>query len=333
MKLDAIVGNPPYHRANGGGVGSSGEAIYHLFVNLAQQMKPNYVSMIMESRWMTGGGNLESFKNAFISCNKLKFLTDFYDSHECFKTVEIKGGICYFLYDKNYSDKCHIVTHVSGSEILNSYRYLKEDNCNVFIRDSRYIGIFRKVQSFKEDKFSSIVSANDPYGFDKRLPNSMRRAKVDYSIIPNEGDIAFYYNGWRKEGIGYVKPTQITKGNGSVNQAKVFIPKAWGAGIVYKDWLKPFIPIIPCCCTETYLVVGPFGNETIANNVVTYIQTKFFHLMVSILKNTQNSMQDNYQFVPLQDFTKPWTDEELYKKYNLDEYEIAFIESMIKPME
>lgn len=333
MKFNAIVGNPPYHRNNGGGVGSSGEAIYHLFVNVAQQIKPDYISMIMESRWMTGGGNLEAFKDSFITCNKLSLLTDFYDSHECFKSVEIKGGVCYFLYDKKHEDECQVVTHISPSEIIRSSRFLKEENCNVFIRDSRYISIFRKVQAFNENKFSTIVSANDPYGFDKRLPNSMRRAKIEYSLTPDKGDIAFYYNGWRKEGLGYVKPAQITKGNSSVNQHKVLIPKAWGAGVVYKDWLKPFIPVIPSCCTETYLVIGPFANGTIANNVVSYIQTKFFHLMVSIVKNTQNSMQDNYQFVPLQDFNKSWTDEELYAKYGLSDDEIAFIESMIKPME
>ena len=333
MKFDAIVGNPPYHKANGGGVGSSGDAIYHLFVNVAQLMKPDYISMIMESRWMTGGGNLESFKDSFMSCNKLKLLADFYDSHECFKTVEIKGGICYFLYDKNYNDKCNIITHISPTEVLQSFRFLKEDQCNVFIRDSRYISIFRKVQSFKEEKFSTIVSANDPYGFDKRLPNSMRRAKIEYTKTPNNDDIPFYYNGWRKDGLGYVKPSQITKGYNSVNQFKVFIPKAWGSGVVYKDLLKPFIPAIPSCCTETYLVVGPFDSEDTAKNVVTYIQTRLFHLMVSVVKNTQNSMQDNYQYVPLQDFSKPWTDAELYAKYGLEEDEIAFIESMIKPME
>jgi site-specific DNA-methyltransferase (adenine-specific) len=108
------------------------------------------------------------------------------------------------------------------------------------------------------------------------------------------------------------------------------IPKAWGTGVTSTDMLKPFLADTPSCCTETYLVVGPFETKEIAGNVLSYINTKFFHFMVSIKKITQNSMQDDYQFVPMQDFRQSWTDEKLYKKYNLSEDEINFIESMIK---
>ena len=143
----------------------------------------------------------------------------------------------------------------------------------------------------------------------------------------------FYYNGWRSEGVGYIPLENIKKNNKWVTSFKILIPKAWGVGNSKTDQLKPFIPNRDSCCTETYLVVGPFDNKVELKNASLYIETNFFHFMVSLIKNTQNTMQKSYQFVPIQDFSQPWTDEKLYKKYGLSKDEIAFIESMIRPME
>ena len=81
------------------------------------------------------------------------------------------------------------------------------------------------------------------------------------------------------------------------------------------------------------LVLNPCSTKEEAENVISYIKTRFFRFLVLFKKNTQNAARGVYQFVPLQDFSEPWTDEKLYKKYNLSEEEIAFIESMIRPME
>src|SRR5690606_2419624 len=163
-------------------------------------------------------------------------------------------------------------------------------------------------------KFTDIISANDPFGFDIRVAGSYKRVKPNYKKEPFKDAVMFYYNGWQKEGIGYIDKGSIRKNIELINDYKVLIPKAWGAGNMAKDWLNPFIAEPNSCCTETYLVVGPFSKKSTAENVVAYTQTKFFHLLVSLIKITQNAMKRVYSFVPFQDFSETWTDAKLYKK-------------------
>ena len=151
--------------------------------------------------------------------------------------------------------------------------------------------------------------------------------------IPFKDGIEFYYNGWKKDGLGYIKKENIQKNIKWIEEYKILIPKAWGIGSMDKDWLNPFIIAPNSCCTETYLVIGPFSNKKTADVIISYTQTKFFHFLVLLIKNTQNAMKKVYQFVPIQNFTEPWTDEKLYAKYGLTEEEIAFIDSMIRPMD
>lgn len=333
MNFNVIIGNPPYHESNGGGMGSSGQAIYDEFVCVAKLINPHYINMIVPSRWLTViGGKLSAFRGTMITDNKIKVLHDFIDSSGCFNNVEIKGGVCYFLWDSNHNDLCQVHTYSQNGKIVKTRR-LKEDGLDFFVRDGRCISILNKVFSHKEDRFSSIVSANDPFGFDVRESGTMRRARVDYELSPFKGSCKYYYNGWRRDGIGYVNTASIRKNKELVDKIKVLIPKAWGTGNSLTDWLNPFIAEDKSCCYETYLVVGPFSTKSEAANVISYIKTRFFHLMVSMLKSTQNVMQGAYDLVPLQDFSKSWTDAELYEKYNLTKPEIDFIESMIKPME
>lgn len=207
---------------------------------------------------------------------------------------------------------------------------MKEDGIEYFIRNSKQIPILKKIISVTTKYMSEIISANDPFGFDKRQKGSMKRVKPTFSLSKTDNDIAFYYNGWRKNGLGYMEKDAVKKNVQWIDQYKILIPKAWGTGTTSTDILKPFIAEIPSCCTETYLVVGPFETKELAENALSYINTKFFHFMVSIKKITQNSMQDDYQFVPIQDFKESWTDEKLYKKYNLSEEEIGYINEMIR---
>jgi hypothetical protein len=333
MKFDVIVGNPPYQENNGGGVGTSGQSIYDDFVGCAKVLAPQYINMIIPSRWLTVvGGKLSTFRTLMIDDNKIKFLYDYIDSSDCFNNVEIKGGVCYFLWDSKYDGKCEVHTRQNNKDIIDN-RFLKNPGLDFVVRDGRYLSVIQKVVAHKEPVFSSIVSANDPFGFDVRESGSMKRIKVDYKLEPFKDSVKFYYNGWRKKGIGYVKPSLIRRNNELVNKHKVLIPKAWGTGDSLKDWLNPFIADDNSCCYETYLVVGPFKTKAESLNVISYIQTRFFHLMVSMRKSTQNVMQGAYELVPIQDFSKSWTDAELYKKYNFTKDEINFIESMIKPME
>ena len=332
MKFDVIVGNPPYQLNDGGGTGSSAMPIYNKFIQQAKKLKPRYLSMIVPARWFSGGRGLDDFRDEMLHDRHLRVIHDHIDANDCFPGVEIKGGVCYFLWERDQLGDCHIYTHTPKGT-TSSIRPLLEPGAEVFIRHNDAISILRKISLKKEESFSSIVSANDPFGFDVREGNSYKRVKPDYSLEKSKGSVEFYYNGWRKEGLGYIHRSRICKNIDFVDRCKLYIPKAWGTGSGETDWLKPFLCNHPSCCTETYLLVGPFDNPKIANNALSYTQTKFFHCLTLLIKNTQNAMKKVYSFVPLQDFSHPWTDEMLYKKYGLTEDEIAFIESMIRPME
>jgi len=210
---------------------------------------------------------------------------------------------------------------------------LLEENCTTFIRYNGAISIFRKVRGFREKSFSCLISANDPFGFDVRIDNSYKRIKPTFEKEKFPDSVIFYYFGWRKDGIGYIDKKYITKNIEWIQKCKVFIPKAWGIGNIKEDWLTPFIGSSNSCCTETYLLIGPFNKKSEAENLISYTQTKFFHFMLALIKISQNTMKGAYQFVPMQDFSESWTDEKLYKKYGLTKDEIAFIESMVRPME
>ena len=331
MKFDAIVGNPPYQAHLGG---ASPLPIYHYFIENATAINPNYVSMISPSRWFNTGTGLDNFRYNMLRDHHLRAMFDYIDASECFSNVEIKGGVQYFLWDNNYNDKCEITTHYENGTTSTSKRYLLEPGMDSFIRNSRYISILNKVRAISEKSYSSMISSRDPFGYDIRLPGSFKVAKHKYSLTKKSvTDIEFYYNGWRKDGVGYVDPKTVGDNKDLIYKYKVFAPKAWGTGNEESDWLNPFVVKPGSVCTETYLVMGAFDSEAEANNLVSYIQTKFFHALVSLLKISQNAAKGVYELVPVQDFTKPWTDTELYAKYNLSEEEIAFIEATIKPME
>lgn len=333
MKFDVIISNPPYQLNDGGGMGTSALPIYNYFVEQAKKLNPRYLTMIIPSRWFSGGRGLDEFRDIMLNDRSIKIIHDFPDASDCFPGVEIKGGVCYFLRDKNYSGDCSVFSHSGNKIISEATRPLLEKGMQTFIRNNQMISILSKVREFNEKPFSTIVSANDPFGYDVRVANSYKRVKPNYEKEKFNGSVAFYYNGWRKDGIGYVARRDIKKGHDWVDRPKLFIPKAWGVGNPNIDWLTPFIPEKSSVCTETYLVIGPFDTKEICENVFSYTQTKFFHIMVSIMKITQNTMQKAYSAVPVQDFSKPWTDQELYEKYKLTDEEKAFIESTIKPLE
>ena len=344
MRFNVIVGNPPYQKSNGGGLNkSSGTAIYDDFVFVAKSLSPRFINMIMPSRWFgVQSGKLATFRNAMLEDKHISIMHDYNNAEDCFgKSVELKGGVCYFLRDAEYNGDCNVNIH-NGNEVISETRTLKNQLTEVYVRYQKYLDILQKVQNAGESSFSTIVSPNDPFGFDIRIAGTMRRVKVKPSLEPFETGVEFYYHGWRAKGVGYVKRDSVKRNEEWIDKVKILIPKAWGVGNVSKDSLSPFIISNPSCCYETYLVVGPFENDSDANNAMKYIQTKFFHLLVAVLKNTQNAMQGAYKYVPLQDFTSEsdidWSksikeiDQQLYAKYGLTHEEIDFIESHVKTM-
>ena len=323
MKFDVIVGNPPYQISTAGDEnGAQAKPLYHLFIEQAKKLDPKYLIMIVPSRWFAGGWGLDEFRNDMLEDKRIKEIHDFPISSDCFPGVEIKGGVCYFLWEKNHDGKARFFTHF-GSEITSrAERFLKEPNCDILIRYNEAIPILRKVNSLNESKFDSIVSTKKPFGFTTNYKGSNSYFKNSVKLYGNKR-------------IEFVEKSKIQRNIEAVGMYKIFMSKAYGAGETFPHQILNF-PIVGTpnsCCTETYLLVGPFKTREIADNVAQYISTKFFRFLVMLIKNTQDSMKKVYSFVPMQDFSKSWTDEKLYKKYALSKDEIAFIESMIRPMD
>lgn len=334
MKFDVIISNPPYQLSTSGSVESQATPIYNKFIDQAKKLNPRYLSMITPARWLNGGFGLDQFRKEMLNDNRLRVIHDFIDSRDCFNGVSIKGGVCFFLWDRDNPGPCKVYTHSSNKEVVFSERELLEEGVNTFIRFNEAISILHKVQSKKEDSFSEIVSPRDPFGLNY-YENKREIMFKKFSDKPFPGCVEIYYQGWLKEGIKYIDKKYISTRFEQLNKYKVFISKAYGANESYPHQIlnKPFIGRPNTCCNMTYLTIGTFENFGQAKNVVSYIQTKFFRFMVSLLKNTQNAYKKVYALVPMQDFSKHWLDEELYGKYNLTDEEIAFIESMIRPME
>lgn len=320
MQFDVIIGNPPY-QLNDGGNGASAGALYDKFVEQSIKLQPRYLCMIIPARWYAGGKGLDAFRDGMLKDNHIRSLHDFNDASECFPGVEIKGGVCYFLWDRDNRGNCVVSTHSNNEIVSVMERPLLEKGCDVFIRHNGAIPILKKVLNKKERSFSELVSSRKPFG----LPTNF----TDFKRESFPGSIQIYANQKR----GYIHRNQVVQNFKWIDCYKLLIPEAIGVGDMTKDWLKPVFVGKNVCCTETYLLVGPFSSNKEAENVFSYTQTRFFHFLLGLKKITQHTTQKVYEFIPIQDFSHPWTDEMLYKKYNLSEDEIKFIESMIRPME
>ena len=325
MKFDVIIGNPPYQMSDGGDTEERqrGGAIpqYHLFVQQAKKLKPRYLVMIIPSRWFAGGRGLDEFRDEMLHDTHIRTIVDYPLSSECFPGVEIKGGVCYFLWNRDNTGLCKVITRRNSSESI-STRSLLEEGSDTFIRYNESIPILRKVKKNHEPTFANYVSSQKPFGL---------RTYVQGQAKPSNGSIKLYAN----KSIGYINKEEVTQNKAWVNKYKVLITMAYGAGEDFPHQIIniPFVAEPNTCCTETYVVIGPCSTKEEAENIITYIKTRFFRFLVLLKKNTQHAAAKVYQFVPLQDFSHPWTDDMLYKKYGLTDDEIAFIESMIRPME
>ena len=340
MKFDAVVGNPPYQIVDGGH-GSSSQPVYNIFVEAAESISSNYVSMIMPSRWMTGGKGLDDFRQHMINDTRIRVLHDYLNAAECFSTVQIEGGICYFLWSAINEGPCKMYSHLIDGSIKESERYLNEMNTDILIRDDIIIDILKKVQALSEKSFSEYVLPRNPFGLFDIAPYLVDdTARAQYKVLCRLDNKRAVKNA--------CSDLPVTKNHYLIPEWKVFVSKADGAAgqignpIPAKIIGKAELGEPNMVCTETFLAAGPFATREIAENIILYMQTKFFRFLVGVRKN-KNMTRDTYAFAPLQDFSGSsdvdWKkslkeiDEYLYKKYSLSSNEISFIETMIKAMD
>lgn len=319
MQFDVIIGNPPYQlNDGGGGLGSSAMPIYQLFVEQAKKLSPRYLSMVIPARWYAGGRGLDGFRDDMLNDDRIRTIVDYFDSSECFPGVDISGGICYFLWSRDSRGECNVVSIKAGEKSILS-RPLLERGSDSFIRFNDAISIIRKVGG---QSFEGLVSASKPFG-----PRS--------NVVVKEKEFLNSIKCYTFPKTGYIDKSLVEKNHNWINLYKVYVSKAYGerGSFPYMVIAKPFVGEKESICSETYLVAGAFNTKKEAENVISYMATRFFRFLVLLKKNTQNSTKSVYSFVPMQDFTESWSDEKLYKKYKLTNQEINFIEAMVRPME
>lgn len=323
MQFDVIIGNPPYQMKGGAG-GTSDSSIYHLFVEQAKKLEPKFLSMVVPSRWLAGGRGLDEFRKEMLSSRKLVRLVDFPVSREVFPNVEVKGGICYFLWSEAHNGPCN-VTIIRGDQETSSSRQL--DEFDVFVRDPRAVGILRKVLKAGEQPITEILTPDTPFGIATNFDGFHDKKK--------SGDVALYYVRSGKRDIGFVPRSMITKNAALIGKWKVFAPEAGSDGgqkIPDSVLGKPWLSRPPSVSTQSFLAFWGAGEDE-ARSLESYYCTKFFRHLVSLRKLTQHALRSTYSWVPVQKWNRRWTDAALYKKYRLTKEEIDYIEEVIRPMD
>ncbi|MDD2966249.1 MAG: Eco57I restriction-modification methylase domain-containing protein [Desulfovibrionaceae bacterium] len=330
MKFDVIIGNPPYQLNVGVEKENYAIPIYQKFVSCAKKLNPRFLIMIIPARWYAGGRGLDDFRKSMLNDNRIQILHDYPNATDCFPGVQIKAGVCYFLWNYHYHGDCEITTHINNKNIGPAKRPLLENGNSTFIRYNQSITILHKIYKKGTKYFNEFVSPQTPFGLVTSYKGTPQKTHPD--------DIKMYISGNNKKfkgGTSFTPIKSILKGHKMIAWHKVYIPEAGSGSDVFPHTIlgRPFYGEPNTVCNQSYLVIGPFENKIVCQNVISYISTKFFRFLVLQKKNAQHAMRGVYEFVPLQDFSKPWTDAELYAKYGLTEEEISFIESMIKPMD
>ncbi len=322
MKFDVIIGNPPYQLGSDGG--TRDVPIYNKFVDQAKKLSPRFMSMIIPSRWMATGLGLSESRRSMLSDRRIRKIVDYERMSDVFPGVDFEGGVGFFLWDRDNEGDCSFTTR-SGDEIVGPIdRNLNE--FDVLVRDSRALGILRKVLEKSEKSITAILSVDKEFGWTSNFSGFHAEQRND--------DVALHYNRQGKRLTGWINRHDITKSASLIDTWKVMVPAAYGergnrpATVLGRS----FIAEAPSVCTQTYLFFY-LDSEKKAESVQSYLQTRFLRFLVSLRKITQHATRSTYSWVPLQKWNRMWTDEALYKKYGLSDEDIAFIESMVRPME
>ncbi len=324
MKFDVIVGNPPYQLSDGG-AGASAMPIYQKFVEQAKKMNPRYLTMIIPARWYAGGRGLDVFRKEMKEDNRIKAIVDYPKSRECFQGVDIAGGVCYFIWEKDYSGNCDF-TSITGDNISREKRSLNE--FDVIIRSNIGADIVRKIRKQTSKTMSDQVLKVSPFGLRSYVRGKDRSFRNCVTVITSAGK-------------GYIPRKDVVKNKELIDTFKLCIgylnPDRAGVNNAADGMVnvttKQKILNPGEVVTETYIIPYANKDKTQVLNAAAYLRTKFVRFLIWLTLSSMHIAQNNFQFVPIENFNKLWTDEKLYKKYGLTKDEIAFIESMVRPME
>jgi site-specific DNA-methyltransferase (adenine-specific) len=323
MRFDVIIGNPPYQLGSDGG--TRDVPIYQKFVEQAKTLEPRFLSMVIPARWMAGGLGLSEFRQTMLADKRLKSLTDYPVSKEVFPSVEVKGGVCYFLWERDYEGDTFVTSIRDGAASGPYPRDLSE--FDVLVRENQASIILRKILSHKEESITEMLSVDKEFGWTSNFEG--------FHAKQMKNDVPLHYGRQGKRLIGYINRSEINKSAHLVDKWKVMIPKAGSdGGQRLPDVVlgKPFIAPSPSVCTQTYIFFYT-DTEKEAQSVESYLKTRLFRFLVSLRKITQDATKSTYTWVPKLTWDREWTDEALFAKYKLESEEILYIEKMIKGME
>jgi site-specific DNA-methyltransferase (adenine-specific) len=318
MQFDVIIGNPPY-QLDDGGYGTSAAPIYHLFVEKALDLDPRYAAFVTPSRWMAGGKGLDKYRERILSDRRMRSIVDYPKLYEGFPGVKIRGGISYFLWDREHNGPCTVQTIWEGQPAGPAVaRYL--DAYKILVRRNEAVPILEKVKAKKEPTLDQRVSSRKPFGLATNFKGKTSAAGLRKPVKLFEN-----------QRVGWIEQRTIAVNPEWIDEWKVLMTAVQGtsAAVETKFLSKPIIAEPGTACTETYLVAGHFDNEKEATNYAQYLRTRFVRFLVSLRKATQHATRDVYSFVPDLPLNQEWTDAKLYKRYGLTKDEIAFIESQV----
>ena len=323
MHFDLIIGNPPYQISDGGN-GDSSKPIYHKFILQSKKLKPRYLVMITPSRWFTGGKGLDSFRNEMLTDRHLLKIVDYKNAKDCFPSVSIGGGVNYFLWARDKTSDCEITNIINGQETTEIRRL---DEFPTFIRFNESVDIIKKIHTVSPDNIVGLLSSRNPFGLSTK-ERGVTKPTEECTILLISSS-----------GTGYISKNLVTQGSDYIDKWKVMISRTSSehAGEPDKSGKYKVLTTIKLLapgevCTDSYIIGCPTNDKTIAKNFMNYLTTTFSRFLILQTLSSINLSREQYAFVPALDFSRSWTDEELYKKYGLTESEIDFIESMIKPM-
>jgi site-specific DNA-methyltransferase (adenine-specific) len=326
MQFDVIVGNPPYQLSDGG-FGTSASPIYQLFVEQAKKLNPRFLTMIIPSRWFTGGKGLDTFRKSMLNEAHLRIIVDYPKLYDGFPGVKIRGGVSYFLWERDYEGPCTVQTMWDG-EPLGPPMERHLDTYDVFVRRNEAVSILEKVRAYRVDgrpepTLDERVSAAKPFGL-RTFYHGAKSPKGLKNPVKLHGS----------QRISWVERSDILKNTEWIDAWKVLMTRVQGTSAAVETIFlsRPIIAGPGEACSETYLVAGYFDSKDTAELYATYLRTRFVRFLVSLRKATQDAARHVYGFVPDVPLDHEWTDEALYKRYGLSEDEIIFIESIVRPM-